>query len=105
MAVTYVIEFDVREGKRESFLKLLGDVLSNMKHEETYRAATLHESADHPRRFLLVETWADHQEVLDVQLHRPYRREWHAALPELLEGPRRISMWTPLQESSGPPRA
>ncbi|QSQ25588.1 antibiotic biosynthesis monooxygenase [Pyxidicoccus parkwayensis] len=99
MSVTYAIEFDVREGKRELFLKLLGDVLSTMKREDSYRGAALHVSPDNPLRFMLVETWADHQEVLDVQLHRPYRREWHAALPELLESPRRISMWTPVPES------
>lgn len=99
MSVTYVIEFDVREGKQGMFLRLLGDVLSAMKHEASCRGAALHRDPAKPARFMLVETWADHQEVLDVQLHRPYRAEWHAALPELLESPRRISIWTPVQEA------
>ncbi len=33
---------------------------------------------------------------MTVQLHRPYREEWHLALPELLTGDRRIAVWTPL---------
>jgi quinol monooxygenase YgiN len=35
--------------------------------------------------------------VLDVQLHRPYRQAWHAALPDLLAAPREISVWRRLR--------
>ena len=59
-----------------------------------------HVSVRHPEdptRFMLYETWEDHDEVLAVQLHRPYRHAWHAALPELLATPRDISIWQPLR--------
>jgi hypothetical protein len=35
--------------------------------------------------------------VLEVQLKRPYRSEWHAALDELLDRPREIHIWSLLR--------
>lgn len=46
---------------------------------------------------LLYETWESHEDVLQVQLERPYRRAWHEALPSLLVEPREISVWEPLR--------
>lgn len=96
MSVAYVIEFRVRDGQRERFLRLLTDVLAAMAHEANYRDATLHEDPADPKRFLLHEVWADHDDVVAVQIHRPYRRDWHEALPELLEGDRQIEVWLPV---------
>ncbi|MEH6718802.1 MAG: putative quinol monooxygenase [Aurantimonas endophytica] len=100
MSVAYVIEFEVRPGERGRFLALLTGVLEAMRHEETYRGATLHVDPDDPLRFLLHEVWVDHEEVVNVQLRRDYRREWHAALPELLAVERRISVWQPIELES-----
>jgi quinol monooxygenase YgiN len=97
MSVTYVIGFRVRQGQREPFLSLLNTVLDAMRHEAMFIEATLHAHPDDDHRFLLHETWVDHQDVLDVQLKREYRQEWHAALPDLLEGEREISQWWPLR--------
>lgn len=97
MTVTYVIGGTVKPGQRDRFLSLLNGVLDSMRHEASFINATLHVDPDNDHRFLLYETWADHQDVLDVQLARPYRREWHDALPEILEGERDISMWLPLR--------
>ena len=47
--------------------------------------------------FLAARNWADHQNVIDVQVKRPYRDEWHAALDDLLEAPRDIAVWQPLR--------
>ncbi len=97
MTVAYVIAFRVQEGQRDRFLELLTGVLDAMREETTFVSATLHEDPADPRHFLLHEVWQDHDEVLEVQLSRPYRAEWHAALPELLEAPREIGMWTPVR--------
>lgn len=37
--------------------------------------------------------WEDHGDVLQVQLHRPYRKDWHEALPTLLTAERDIAIW------------
>lgn len=93
MSVTYVIEFDVKPAERDTFLALLNRVLDAMRSEADFRNAMLHRDPANDTRFLLYETWANHQDVIDVELKRPYRAAWHAALPDLLREPRRIGMW------------
>ncbi|MBL6854136.1 MAG: antibiotic biosynthesis monooxygenase [Alphaproteobacteria bacterium] len=93
MCITYLIRFRVRSQQRETFLALLDAVLDAMRHEPTFRDAALHRDPQDPDRFMLCETWTSHEDVLEVQLHRPYRAAWHAALPELLQEPRDITIW------------
>jgi quinol monooxygenase YgiN len=97
MAVTYLIKFDVKPAQRERFLTLLGGVLDAMKHETTFREAILHRDPQSEHRFMLYETWESHEDVMTVQIHRPYRKAWHDALPELLNGERDISVWEPVR--------
>ena len=97
MTVTYVIRYDVHPDKVDRFLGLLDTLLDAMRKEETFREAILHRAPDHGHRFMLYETWADHQEVRDVQIKRPYRQPWNDALPDLLAAPRDISMWTAIR--------
>jgi len=105
MSVTYLIELDVKPEERERFLALLNGVLDAMRHEATFVDATLHADPENKNRFLLHETWQSHEDVLAVQLARPYREEWHAALPDLLDGERRISIWQPLRSDRAAVRA
>ncbi len=97
MSVTYLIEFDVKPTARERFLSLLNGVLDAMRHEAMFVGATLHADPENDTRFLLHETWQSHEDVLSVQLARPYREDWHAALPDLLAVERKISIWQPLR--------
>lgn len=98
MAVTYAIVFRVRPAASDPFHALLGGVLDAMRAEEGFISATLHADPADAHRFLLHETWRDHDEVVAVEIRRAYRDAWHAAPPELLEAPREIGMWTPLRE-------
>ncbi|WP_377833506.1 putative quinol monooxygenase [Bradyrhizobium sp. GCM10027634] len=95
--VTYVIKFHVIPGKREEFLQLLCDVLDAMKVETTYREAVLHRDPVSENTFMLYETWESHDDVVNVQLHRPYRRAWHDALPSILASEREIGLWEPIK--------
>ena len=96
MSETYVITFHVREGRSERFLALLKPVLEAMRDEKTFVRAALHVDPERPDVFQLHETWADRDDVLKVQLHRPYRAAWHAALEDLLARPREIQVWDPI---------
>lgn len=98
MSVTYVIGFDVVPNQRDRFLNLLDGVLEAMSAEANFHRAFLHRDPKNENRFLLYETWESHEDVLDVQLQRPYRNAWHTALPELLNGPRDVTVWEPLKE-------
>lgn len=103
MPVTYLIKFDIRPEQRQKFMSLLNDLLDAMRHEPMFHEAVLHADPENENRMMLYETWEDHQDVLDVQVKRPYRDAWHAALPELLASPRDISIWNPVRSdrSSG----
>lgn len=97
MTETYVITFHVKPDQRERFRALLDPVLDAMRHEATFVCAALHVDPARPEVFQLHETWTDRKDVLEVQLHRPYRAAWHAALDELLAQPREIQIWTLLR--------
>ena len=97
MTVTYVIRFDVVPDQRARFLALINGVIAAMRNEPTFRFAELHQAPSSPLRFMLYETWESHQDVLDVQLGRPYRDEWHRALPELLTRDREIEIWSAVE--------
>lgn len=105
MAITYVIKFDVRADQRDAFVALLNEVLDQMRHEPMFHEAVLHQDPEDANRFMLYETWEDHEDVLQVQLHRPYRKAWHEALPALLIGERDIAIWQPLRTDHAARRA
>lgn len=97
MPVTYVIRFDVCADGVDRFLLLLNEVLDAMREEPNFYEAMLHRDPDAAHRFMLYETWEDHADVLETQMHRPYRQAYHDALPSLLAAPRDISVWQPMR--------
>ena len=97
MAVTYTIRFDVVPERLDEFLGLLHGVLDAMRQEPAFHEAILHRDPGSRYHFMLYETWESHEDVLNVQLHRPYRQAWHDALPTLLARDRQISIWEPLR--------
>jgi len=97
MPVTYLIKFEVVPEQRDRFLVLLNDLLDAMRSEPMFHRAILHQDPEAANRFMLYETWESHEDVLEVQLKRPYREAGHRALPELLSKPRDVSIWEPLR--------
>jgi quinol monooxygenase YgiN len=97
VTITYVIKFNVHPEKRAEFLALLDGMLDAMRHEPMFHEAVLHQDPENANRFMLYETWEDHEDVLQVQLQRPYRKVWHDALPTLMIGERDIEIWQPLR--------
>lgn len=100
--VTAVLVLRVKSGREAEFLDLLTPVLDAMRREATFRNAILHRDPEDPTRFLLYETWADRQDLIEVQMRRPYRDAYWARLPELLAAPREVGVWTPLRADFGP---
>lgn len=96
MPETYLIQFHIQPSQRDRFLNLLTRVLDAMQHEATFVDARLSQDADDPNRFILHETWADRQDVMEVELKRPYRDTWHAALPDLLQAARDVRILQPV---------
>jgi quinol monooxygenase YgiN len=72
-------------------------VLDTMRDEPMFHEAILHRDPRDENMFMLYETWEDLDDVVSVQLERPYRQAWHAALPEVLMAERDIETWHPLR--------
>ena len=93
--VAFIVSLDVKPGREEEFLGLLTPVLDAMRREATFINAVLHRDAEDPSRFMLYETWADLDDVVQVQVKRDYRKAYLERLPELLRAPREIQVWRP----------
>lgn len=91
------VEFRLKPGCAEAFMDLLTPVLDAMRHETTFINAVLHRDPEDANRFMLYETWADLQDVIEVQIGRPYRQAFWDRLPDLLAEPRRIGTWQPIR--------
>ena len=68
-----------------------------MRHEASFINAVLHRDPEEPGRFMLYETWADRQDLVEVQMKREYRSAYWARLPDLLAEPREVRIWQPLR--------
>jgi quinol monooxygenase YgiN len=95
--VTFLVTIALKPGAEEEFLDLLVPVLDAMRHEPTFVNAVLHRDPEDPTRFMLYETWADLDDVVEVQMHRQYRKAYWDRLPALLREPRRIETWRPMR--------
>lgn len=90
-----VITLRVVPDRRRNFWSVftIHHVLAEMKSEPAYYKAILHRDPQCENVFMLYDTWESHDDVVNEQLKRPYRRAWHDALPRMLEGEREISVW------------
>jgi quinol monooxygenase YgiN len=95
--IVFIVSLPVKPGCEVEFLSLLTPVLDAMRHEATFINAVLHRDPADPTRFMLYETWADLDDVAQVQIHREYRQAYLARLPEILREPRQVQFWQPLR--------
>ncbi|MGG5823215.1 putative quinol monooxygenase [Falsiroseomonas sp. HW251] len=102
--IVALVVLRVRPGMEDEFLALLTPVLDAMRHEPTFINAALHRDPEDPSRFLLYETWADKEDLVEVQMKRPYRDAYWARLPALLAAPREVQVWQPLRMDVAPVR-
>lgn len=99
--VAAVVVLRVKPGREEAFLALLGPVLDAMRHEPSFIDAALNRDPEDPSRFMLHETWADRDELVEVQMKRPYRDAYWAGLDDLLAAPREVQVWRPMRRDAG----
>lgn len=95
--VSFIISVHLKPGHEEEFLSLVTPVLDAMRHEPSFINAVLHRDAEDPALFMLYETWADLDDVMEVQIHREYRKAYWDRLPELLAEPRQVQVWKPMR--------
>lgn len=96
-AVVFIVTLALKAGCEEEFFDLLMPVLDAMRHETTFINAVLHQDPEDSTRFMLYETWADFDDVVEVQMHRDYRKSYWNRLPALLREPRQVQTWKPMR--------
>jgi len=92
----------VKPEARERFRKMLLEVGEHIAKEPDFVSASIHEDLDDPDMIVVYETWAGSREyLLKTHLSKPYRKEYEAALPQMLKSERRIvSLRPPLASYS-----
>jgi quinol monooxygenase YgiN len=86
--VTVVVTFQIKEGRAEEFEHALRAHLPHSAGEETCERFWVYRDQSDPHKFLFFEEWADYDEFVTVQLHRPYRAAYMAATEHLWATPR-----------------
>ena len=95
--VAVIVSIHVKPDCEAEFLALLTPVLDAMRDEPTFINAVLHRDAEDPTRFMLYETWASRDDLVQVQLKRHYRQAYEARLPELVREPRQAHVFQPMR--------
>jgi quinol monooxygenase YgiN len=95
--VAFTVVLHVKPGHEDEFLRLLTPVLDAMRREATFINAVLHRDPEHPARFMIYETWADLDDVVQVQIRRDYRKAYLDRLPAILREDRQIATWQPMR--------
>ena len=95
--VAVIVSIHVKPGCEAEFQALLTPLLDAMRDESTFINAVLHRDAEDPTRFMLYETWASREDLVEVQLKRAYRRAYEARLPELVREPRQAHCFQPMR--------
>lgn len=95
--VVMIVINHVKPNHQQEYIDIVSPVLAAMRHEPTFINTVLHQDPLDSTRFMLYETWADHDEFFKVQMKRNYRRAYEERLPYVLRSPREINFFEPLR--------
>ncbi|MFC3714585.1 putative quinol monooxygenase [Luteimonas soli] len=91
----------VKPERVDDWLREVAAVADAMSEEDTFLSCDLHRDANDPNVFTLYERWAEPDvETFLARQDKPYRREYEAKLPELLQDPREPQVLVPLRRWS-----
>jgi quinol monooxygenase YgiN len=86
----------LKPGARERFQRMLFEVAEHIAKEPDFVSASVYEDMDDPDTIVLYESWVGSREhLLKTQLSKTYRKEYEAALPQLLKAERRFVFLKP----------
>ena len=92
-----VVTNHVQAGFEDEYLDLVMPIVDEMRHETSFINNVVHRAPDNPTRFMIYETWADRDDVFNVQIKRDYRKAYETRLPAILRTPREMAFWEPLR--------
>jgi quinol monooxygenase YgiN len=95
--LVFYVRLRVRPGRIQDWLDAVHAVVDAMSREDSFLSCDLHRDAHDPTLFTLYERWAEPDvETFLARQDTPYRREYEAKLPDLLQGPREPQVLVPL---------
>ena len=87
----FFVNFDVKPGQEQEFRGVLDPLLDTMSAEARFVNYFLLQHETVPNRFTIYETWlGTAEEFLAVEMPRPYRQEYEAAVESVLTRPREV---------------
>src|SRR5437763_209849 len=93
--VVVVATVEVRPGTEDEAVAALTAGVTGAQGEDGCLTYSLHRDLDEPRRFVVVEVWAD-QAALDAHSREPHLREMLSAVGALVAAPPTILRTTPV---------
>ncbi|MDH5824615.1 putative quinol monooxygenase [Luteimonas sp. RD2P54] len=95
--LVFYVKCRVKPERAEDWLRAVHGIIERMSQEEAFVSCQLHRDLQDPTLFTLYERWAEPSvEAFLKHQDTPYRREYEALLPELLQGPREPQVLEPL---------
>jgi len=97
--LVFHVRLRVKPECTQAWLEAVHAIIEAMSHEDSFLSCDLHRDAQDPNLFTLYERWAEPDvETFLARQDKPYRREYEAKLPELLQGPREPQVLVPLAQ-------
>lgn len=97
--LVFYVRLRVKPECVDAWLQAVHDIVDAMSKEDTFLSCALHRDANDPTLFTLYERWAEPDVATFLaRQDKPYRRDYEARLPELLQGPREPQVLVPLAE-------
>jgi quinol monooxygenase YgiN len=97
--LVFYVRLRVKPEGVDAWLQAVHDIVDAMSKEDTFLSCALHRDANDPTLFTLYERWAEPDVATFLaRQDKPYRRDYEARLPDLLQGPREPQVLVPLAE-------
>lgn len=95
--LVFYVRLRVKPERIDEWLQAVHDIVEAMSKEDTFLSCALHRDANDPTLFTLYERWAEPDVATFLaRQDTPYRRDYEARLPDLLQGPREPQVLVPL---------
>ena len=95
--LVFHVRLRVKPDCTDEWLQAVHDIIEAMSKEDTFLSCDLHRDANEPTLSTLSERWSEPSGwVVRPRQDKPYRREYEAKLPGLLQGPREPQVLVPL---------
>ncbi len=97
--LVFYVQLRVKPDRIDAWRRAVAEIIERMSAEDSFVACYLHRDAQDECLFTLYERWREASvEAFLAHQDKPYRRDYEAKLPDLLQKPRDAAVLRPLGE-------